>query len=99
MSDTDPYAAKESAPNVEEARVAEATVAPEATVVDSFDQNVDEKATTAPQIEEEAVPEGSIKEVLGWVGEDATKAQKALEAEEAGEGRKTLVAKLNEIIN
>jgi hypothetical protein len=95
MSESDPYAAPD-APHVEEARV---TAAPKETVVDSFDQKVDEKPVTAPQTEEAVVPEGSIKEVLAWVGDDSTKAQQALSAEQAGEGRKTLVAKLNEIIN
>lgn len=93
MSDTDPYAAPD-APNVEQARVL--TPAP---VVDSFDQTVAEKPVEAPQTEEAAVPEGSIKEVLAWVGEDATKAQAALDAEKAGEKRTTLISKLEAIIN
>lgn len=93
MSETDPYAAPD-APNVEEAKVL--TPAP---VVDSFDQTVAEKPAEAPQTEEATVPEGSIKEVLAWVGEDATKAQAALDAEKTGEKRTTLVSKLEAIIN
>lgn len=91
MSDTDPYAAPEesSAPVVEVA----------APVVDSFDQPVAEKPIEAPVTEEQGVPEGSIKEVLAWVGDDATKAQAALDAENAGDTRTTLVSKLEAIIN
>lgn len=91
MSDTDPYAAKESAPAVEYAQY------------DSFDQATPEtpaeQPVEAPVVEEATVPEGSIKEVLGWVGEDATKAQQALNAEESGEGRKTLISQLKNLIN
>lgn len=93
MSDTDPYAAPD-APNVEVARVL--TPAP---VVDSFDQTVAEKPVEAPQTEVATVPEGSIKEVLAWVGEDATKAQAALDAEKSGDKRTTLISKLEAIIN
>ena len=83
MSSTDPYMAL----SVEEAR---------------FDVEAPVEAAPAP---EEApapkaaldVPEGSIKEVLTWVGDDAEKAKAALEAEEKGENRKTLVTKLKEI--
>lgn len=95
MSDTDPYAApEESAPVVEVAK--ELKPAP---VVDSFDQPVAEKAVEAPVTEEQSVPEGSIKEVLAWVGDDATKAQAALDAENAGDKRTTLITKLDAIIN
>lgn len=87
MSETDPYAAV-----TEEAHVSSFAPAGES----------EEFATPAPVAEpvtEEAVPEGSVKDVLAWVGEDSAKAQRALDAENAGEGRKTLVSKLNEIIN
>ncbi len=53
----------------------------------------------APVTEEIAVPEGSIKIVLGWVGEDVTRAQKALVAEKDGEKRSSLISKLESIIN
>lgn len=85
MSDTDPYAA----PHVEEARFAvasEPVSAPE------------EPVEAAPAVEE-AVPEGSIKEVLKWVGYDREKAQRALAAEHDGEKRTTLVSKLEAIID
>jgi hypothetical protein len=92
MSDTDPYMAAD-APNVE---VANTAVEP---AVDSFNQPVVEKPVEAPVTEEQTVPEGSIKEVLAWVGEDATKAQTALTAEKSGEKRTTLITKLSAIID
>jgi hypothetical protein len=92
MSDTDPYMAPD-APNAEEYRYVETPVA------DSFDQKVDEKPVEAPVVEEQAVPEGSIKEVLAWVGDDTTKAQTALKAEKSGEKRTTLISKLEAVIN
>ena len=60
---------------------------------------VAEKPVEAPVTEEQAAPEGSIKEVLAWVGEDATKAVTALSAEKSGEKRTTLINKLSAIIN
>lgn len=49
---------------------------------------------------EEAVPEGSIKVVLTWVGTDKEKAQRALDAENAAdEPRTTLVKSLNELLD
>ena len=85
MSDTDPYY---SGPVVEVAKV-----------VASFDQPVAEKPVEAPVAVEEAVPEGSIKAVLAWVGDDAAKAQSALTVEKSGEKRSTLLSKLEAIIN
>ena len=96
MSDTDPYAAPESGPAVEEAKPVAPVAVP---VVDSFNQPVVETPVEAPQTAETEVPEGSIKDVLGWVGEDTTKAQKALDAEKSGDKRTTLISKLESIIN
>lgn len=86
MSDTDPY----MAPNVEEARF----VVPETVV-----EPVAPEAVEAPVTEPIVVPEGSIKTVLGWVGDDATKAKTALSAETKGEKRSSLISKLESIIN
>jgi len=48
----------------------------------------------------EEVPEGSIKDVLAWVGTDATKAQAALDAEnKASDPRSSLISKLEAITN
>jgi len=57
--------------------------------------------TSEPVVEkaEESVPEGSIKEVLEWVDGDVEKAKLALSAETDGENRKTLITKLNEIVD
>lgn len=44
------------------------------------------------------VPEGSAAEVLAWVGEDAERAQRALDAEEAGQQRVGLTKKLKELV-
>lgn len=88
MSETDPYAAPD-APNVEEARIpvpVETTAPPV-------------EAPEAPVTEEQTVPEGSIKDVLGWVAEDPTKARAALDAENSGEKRKTLVKELTAILD
>lgn len=88
MSDIDPYAPAVEAPRF--------NVTPDKK---SEEQAPAEKPVDAPQTEEIAIPEGSIKEVLRWVGEDSTKAQAALDAENKGEKRSTLVTKLEAIIN
>lgn len=62
---------------------------------------VEETVVETPETEETAsneVPDGTIKEVLDWVGEDVDRAVEALTAEEAGERRKTLIKSLEEII-
>ena len=76
MSDHDPYA-----PVTEEAKSnVPATEAPVNTEVPSFTPAGEPEEFKIPSTEESEVPEGSVKEVLGWVGEDADKAKKALEA-------------------
>lgn len=44
------------------------------------------------------VPVGSVAEVLEWVGDDKERAQRALETEEAGHKRKTLVKQLKDMV-
>jgi hypothetical protein len=51
----------------------------------------------APEPAAEAVPEGTIAVVKEWVGDDPARAQAALEAEEAGQNRTTLIAWLEEV--
>lgn len=46
----------------------------------------------------EAVPEGPAATVLRWVGKDADRAQRALDAEEAGQQRVGLLKKLKELV-
>jgi hypothetical protein len=49
--------------------------------------------------EKEAVPDGTVKEVLAWVGSDKEKAQNALNAENTKEHpRKGLVYSLEELL-
>jgi hypothetical protein len=85
MSDTDPY----MAPEVEEAAF-------ELPVVEVEKPEVVE----APVTEEIVVPEGSVKKVLDWVGDDATRAQKALDAEnDNADPRTSLITKLESILN
>lgn len=88
MSAHDPFAPL-SGPNVEVAKSDVPVEAVEAPV----------EAVEAPVTEEQTVPEGSIKDVLGWVAEDPTKAKAALDAENSGEKRKTLVKELNAILD
>lgn len=42
------------------------------------------------------VPRGSIREVLKWVGGDKQRAKLAIQAEESGSKRKTLLSELRE---
>lgn len=51
------------------------------------------------EVLEQTAPEGSIDTVLEWVGDDADRAQIALDAEKGGAKRKTLIAKLEDVIN
>lgn len=95
MTETNPYAAKTFVVVVEtdEQPVVEAFVVETGTT-----ETVEEPAAEAPVEAVEAVPEGSIADVLKWVGEDAQKAAQALKAEEDGANRKTLVKSLKELI-
>lgn len=40
------------------------------------------------------VPDGTVDEVLDWVGDDPDRAQQALQAEQEGQNRSTLIAEL-----
>lgn len=90
MSDTDPYAAPDAAapkvyyPPAEKleaaAEVAEAPVTEDPAKPDT----------------QEAVPVGTIAEVLAWVDGDRDRAARALAAEEAGQNRKSLIKSLTD---
>lgn len=84
MSEIDPYA-----PAVEEARF----------VVDAPAEPAPVEAPEAPVTEELVVPEGSVKKVLDWVSDDATRAKAALDAENKGDKRASLINKLNSILD
>jgi hypothetical protein len=47
-----------------------------------------------PQAVQFQVPDGSVAEVLEWVGDDPDRRAAALAAEKAGKGRKTLIKAL-----
>jgi hypothetical protein len=91
MSDTDPYAAPENEPTVEEADFENDA--------DVYREEPDVEVSAAPHTEVPTAPEGSVKDVLAWVGDDPEKAQAALDAEKAGEQRSTLISKLENIIH
>lgn len=44
-----------------------------------------------------AVPQGTMQDVLNWVGDDPGRAQEALDAERAGQNRSTLISQLEAI--
>ena len=57
-----------------------------------------EKEDAPVVVEEETVPEGTVKEILAWVGDNKDRAIFALEAENAKESpRKGLVSSLEEL--
>lgn len=47
--------------------------------------------------DESTAPEGTVDEVLAWVGDDTAKAKTALDAETAGKNRASLVNKLKAV--
>lgn len=51
-----------------------------------------------PAVDPEMVPDGPAAAVLKWVGKDSDRAQRALDAEEAGQQRVGLVKKLKELV-
>lgn len=53
--------------------------------------------TAAAGDPEEQVPEGTITDVLAWVGSDPKRARRALSAEQAGQNRSTLITALQAI--
>jgi hypothetical protein len=86
MSKSDPYAA----PDVYDVP-AKAVASQEPVEVTTTSE---ETPDNPPQLQ---VPEGSIRELLEWVGDDTTKAESALEAEHKREKpRKSLIADLEE---
>lgn len=53
----------------------------------------------AQEVKELEAPKGTVSEVLAWVGDDKDKAKVALEAEQDGAKRVTLIRDLEEILN
>jgi len=50
-----------------------------------------------PETDDDEVPNGTVQDVLDWVGDDSDRAQEALEAERAGQNRSTLITQLEAI--
>lgn len=77
--------------------VAESTVPPPDEQSEEDEQDQEEPGSAEDQPSSEAVPEGTIPEIKEWVGADPDRAAAALEAEEAGQNRTTLIAWLEEV--
>lgn len=88
MSDHDPYAPAEHKPDTIEARKVQS-----APVEEKNEQApVEEPAQTGPQ-----VPDGSVREVVEWIGDDKDRAKAAKKAE--GEnGRKGVLNYAKEVL-
>lgn len=56
------------------------------------------KRSEAPEVTLEPVPAGTAAAILEWVGDDQTRAQRALEVEQNGNGRKTVISKLEALL-
>lgn len=81
MSDHDPFAPKMHRPDASEARKADQDAS------DPLSVDVAPKTEPAPSV---SVPDGSVKEVNDWVGDDKERAQAALDAE-GEDGRKGII--------
>jgi hypothetical protein len=58
-----------------------------------------EQTDTTPDVDSDGVPDSSVKDVLGWVGDDPARAGLALAAETGRDTpRKTLIAELEKLI-
>jgi hypothetical protein len=60
-------------------------------------QRLDPETGEAIDSDDEEVPDGTIDDVLNWVGDDPSRASRALTVERAGQNRTTLVSKLEAI--
>lgn len=66
------------------------------------DTEVSDTTVAAKEVAENVkseVPAGSIKEVKDWVGEDLERAKTALDAENEGAQRTTLISYLTELLS
>lgn len=62
-------------------------------------QRIDPETGEQIDSDDSDVPEGTVDEVVDWVGDDQGRATRALQAERAGQNRTTLVAQLEPIAN
>lgn len=99
MSETDPYAAPDTYYPSEEVQKAyeESQKPAEVKTVEAPVEVPADVPEGEPEVIEE-VPTGSAATVLKWVGDDAARAHRALEVEQAGENRKTLIKNLQSVI-
>lgn len=58
------------------------------------DERDDEAPRTAEGGAAQGPPDGTVQDVLDWVGDDPDRARQALEAERAGQNRSTLISEL-----
>jgi hypothetical protein len=101
LSESDPYAAPDTFYPTDDVQKAYeesqgTSEAPEPEAVP--EEVIEEPEAGEPEVQEE-VPTGSAAVVLKWVGDDAGRANRALEVELAGENRKTLIKNLQSVIN
>jgi hypothetical protein len=61
------------------------------------EQPVEQPSEQPNEEDDDDVPSGTIDGVLAWVGDDHDRAQRALDAERAGQNRSTLVTQLEAI--
>ena len=54
----------------------------------------DESSDAGTSSDSDDVPDGTIQEVLEWVGDDSERAQRALDVERTGQNRSSLVSQL-----
>lgn len=92
MTESNPFAARP--------RVYDSEIPTETEVADTTEQ-AQAAADVAPVKTEKVseVPNGSIKEVKDWVGDDTERAQVALDAENEGNQRSTLITYLEGLLS
>lgn len=92
MTESNPFAAR---PNVYESGIPTETEVADTT--EQAQAAVDVAPVKTEKVSE--VPTGSIKEVKDWVGDDTERAQVALDAENEGNQRSTLITYLEGLLS
>lgn len=81
----------------EQREQAEAAGEPEPGLPGDPTQRIDPETGEPIDADDEAVPTGTIDEVMAWVGDDRSRASRALTTERAGQNRQTLITRLEAI--
>ncbi len=68
-------------------------------IMTEYDEPVEGVQDQGNGADPDAVPAGTIDEVLAWVGDDADRAQEALDAENEGKARSTLIEALQKLVD